>query len=283
MAEAGLWVGAVPHAAADAAEPDGWLTYDASLLGDEWHDAAPGLGAHLNASAAHLVALRGALGWARALGRGLLLPSLACYCDRVWGGHDNVFRNACMYPGSQDGGWLPGACPLDHWVSPATLAVEAGVAVQPFADRTFNAPEGPARVELQGAPQPGKGAHIVPPGISAEAARHALTPAARAPLLVLGAGVAAAFGGFAQRTEHEEFLALSERALAPQRWCSECHPMGCAALLAPEVLAQGEVSPSREVHDKFCVDFRRPEPLPWPPRAPGGAAAGRRMMTAAVR
>jgi hypothetical protein len=279
LAEAGLWVGAVPHAAANATEPTGWLTYDASLTGDEWHSAVPGMGAHINASAAHMVALRGALGWARALGRGLLLPPLACYCDRVWGGHDNVFRNGCMYPGSQDGKWLPAACPLDHWISPTLLAAEAGVAVQPFADRTFDAPAGPARVELQGAPRPSKGTLLVPVGVSAEAARQTLAPVANAPLLVLGVGVAAAFGGFKQQNDHADFLARTERAIAPQRWCSECHPMGCAALLSSEVLALGEVSPSREVHDKFCVDFKRPEPLPWPPKAKG-AAAGRKLMMA---
>jgi hypothetical protein len=109
--------------------------------------------------------------------------------------------------------------------------------------------------------------------MSAEAVRALLAPAANASLLALGPGVASAFGGHEDQPAHAAFLALAERALAPTRWCSECHPVGCAALLPPDVLARGAVSPTRGVHDKFCADFQRPAPLPWPPGASDGTAA----------
>lgn len=55
----------------------------------------------------HLQSLRGALAVARALNRTLLLPELPCYCDKTWGGHDNIFKSQCMYPGAQVGACLP--------------------------------------------------------------------------------------------------------------------------------------------------------------------------------
>jgi len=45
--------------------------------------------------------LRDALALARSLGRGLILPRFACYCDRLWSGSDDIFQTGCMYPGSQ--------------------------------------------------------------------------------------------------------------------------------------------------------------------------------------
>jgi hypothetical protein len=70
--------------------------------------------------------MRGALAAAAALKRTLLLPPLPCFCDKTWGGHDNIFKSRCMYPGAQDGDYLPFVCPLDHLVSP-TEWINAGV------------------------------------------------------------------------------------------------------------------------------------------------------------
>ena len=52
----------------------------------------------------YVAELRDALALARALGRTLVLPRWACYCDRLWSGSDDIFHFGCMYPGSQVGG-----------------------------------------------------------------------------------------------------------------------------------------------------------------------------------
>jgi hypothetical protein len=101
----------------------------------------PGLTTHLLVVEHHLQSLRGALAVARALNRTLLLPELPCYCDKTWGGHDNIFKSQCMYPGAQVC-WGPGACVMlcaratdaskrEHdatrMISPSRSSLELGV------------------------------------------------------------------------------------------------------------------------------------------------------------
>ena len=47
--------------------------------------------------------LRDALALARSLGRGLIPPRFACYCDRLWSGSDDIFQTGCMYPARRHG------------------------------------------------------------------------------------------------------------------------------------------------------------------------------------
>ena len=47
---------------------------------------------------------------------------MPCFCDKVWGGHDNIFNFDCHYPGSADSRHVPARrCPLDHFVNPSAL------------------------------------------------------------------------------------------------------------------------------------------------------------------
>ncbi|GBF97410.1 hypothetical protein Rsub_09576 [Raphidocelis subcapitata] len=67
------------------------------------------------------------VGLAAALGRALVLPRLACFCDRGWTGTDK-----CRLPGA-DMERLPFPCPLDHVLPPerfADAASDAAVAVR---------------------------------------------------------------------------------------------------------------------------------------------------------
>ena len=47
-----------------------------------------------------------------------VLPRWLCYCDRLWSPSDDIFHFGCMYPGAQDGKFLPFVCPMDHVLSP---------------------------------------------------------------------------------------------------------------------------------------------------------------------
>ena len=86
----------------------------------------PSIGAHLDAGARQIDALKHAAAVARVLDRTLVVPRLTCFCDKVWGGHDNIWNFDCHYPGSADSAHVPGPCPLDHFVSPSALR-RAGV------------------------------------------------------------------------------------------------------------------------------------------------------------
>jgi hypothetical protein len=69
-----------------------------------------------------LATLRSALAFAKVTGRVLVAPDMPCFCDKVWGGHDNIFNFDCHYPGSADSRHVPARrCPLDHFVNPSAL------------------------------------------------------------------------------------------------------------------------------------------------------------------
>ena len=70
---------------------------------------------------------------ARALKRTLVLPRWLCYCDRLWSPSDDIFHFGCMYPGAQDGNFLPFVCPMDHVLSP-TEWQQVG---QPYRDASW--------------------------------------------------------------------------------------------------------------------------------------------------
>ena len=74
---------------------------------------------HIRSLTGYVAELRDALALAEALGRTLILPRWTCYCDRLWSGSDDIFHFGCMYPGAQDGQFVPFVCPMDHVVDPA--------------------------------------------------------------------------------------------------------------------------------------------------------------------
>ena len=79
--------------------------------------SAANIGVHVLALRAYVAELRDALALALVLNRTLVLPRWACYCDRLWSGSDDIFHFGCMYPGAQDGQYVPFVCPMDHVLS----------------------------------------------------------------------------------------------------------------------------------------------------------------------
>lgn len=97
---------------------------------------------HSRALEAYVAELRDALALAHALKRTLVLPRWNCYCDRLWSGSDDIFHFGCMYPGAQDGKFVPFVCPMDHVLSPAVWKQE------PYRDAAFlDSPQLPASVK----------------------------------------------------------------------------------------------------------------------------------------
>ena len=70
-------------------------------------ESAFNIATHRLALMGYLAELRDGLALARALGRILVLPSMLCYCDRLWAGSDNILAAGCMYPGSEGAPFLP--------------------------------------------------------------------------------------------------------------------------------------------------------------------------------
>ena len=102
------------------------LTWDPTVATRGLDDSTPSIGNHLDAGGRQLELLRDAIAIAKLANRTLAVPRFTCFCDKVWGGHDNIFNFDCHYPGSKDSGHIPGPCPMDHFISPTKLR-EAGV------------------------------------------------------------------------------------------------------------------------------------------------------------
>ena len=164
--------------------------------------SAANIGVHVLALRAYVAELRDALSLAFVLNRTLVLPRWACYCDRLWSGSDDIFHFGCMYPGAQDGQYVPFVCPMDHVISPFEWN-EKGV---PYKDHLFLKPfegtgeiieiavgahggaatEGAHGGAIKGGGQPsGRAALRLPLGQSAAAVRRALAPYANARVLRL--------------------------------------------------------------------------------------------------
>jgi hypothetical protein len=189
---------------------------------------------HLAALTAHVAELRDALALALALGRTLVLPRWTCYCDRLWSGSDDIFHFGCMYPGSQDGKFVPFTCPMDHVLSPHAWAAdpEQGLAATPYADAVLVEDlisRGTRPVELRLvsraeheallAQQPGKeGLDALPTGVTAEEARQLLHHREDARILRLPH----ARGLLCGVTDPARFNALAARVLRVPTWCSKC-------------------------------------------------------------
>ena len=250
----------------------------------------PSIGAHLEGGTRQLAALRDAFAVAAILNRTLVVPRLTCFCDKVWGGHDNIFNFNCHYPGSADSGHIPGACPLDHFVNPSALR-DAGVKfiaaaeleLPPYAKHVRG--RGTVEVLVTDPVTAEEAAHVEGAmegtvGIPTEATESqllrllgdrgggggggggdAIRAAATAPLLKLSTSSGRAFfGGFETKSLADWFNANVVRGLNPPEWCSECHPQGCKNLIPAEVIAKGRLLPVRQVHDQFCSSFDAPKP-----------------------
>lgn len=265
--EAGLW--RVP----EEEREEKFITFDASA--HLWDDDAvddhgaisshdtPSITDHLVAGSGHIKALANAMAVAASLKRTLLIPPMPCWCDKVWGGHDNIFTFQCHYPGSRDSNHIPGTCPLDHFVSPSKLAREAkvnGVNIKPLGA----APEsvkimrgefptlkvGGGKEEEQ---QHGASSFAIPTHAT-ELEISKLSN--RLPLVIKLETTRDAFGGFTDRAKTKQFEhSINDIGLFPEQWCSECHPQGCKNLIPAATIAKGVLKPVREVHDQFCASF----------------------------
>lgn len=250
---------------------------------------APNVGTHLRAGTAQIRALRDAIAVARVLNRTLAVPAPFCFCDKVWGGHDNIFTFNCHYPGSADSGHVPGACPLDHFVSPSAMR-SAGVdfvahGELPFflekSDTVLEVTSGADSRDARDSRDSGvgredetsakknektkknqRGTVSIPAFATETQIRDALerrSAGLRDARLVRLSNALDAFGGFDDESRTATFeAALVRDALKPQEWCSECHPRGCANLIDEATLALGSLRVVREVHDQFCASFEAP-------------------------
>lgn len=232
--EVGLWLGEDEvGASSDQAR---YLTFDAPTVRVTKEEAD--IGDHVAVARANVRALRTAFAYAAALNRTLAIPRLECRCDKVWGGHDNVFKAKCHYPGAEGEEYLPGVCPLDHFVSPSAIRRAGGVFV-PAA----SAP-------------PAATANAVPIDWSTSQLDD-FSPTYRAHERYLTLGTV------------DDVLARAPSALAaaaarvdavlarPERWCAECVPdRACERWISPPILALGSTTRTRGgTSESWCVDL----------------------------
>ena len=185
--EAGLWRADPPGfgegrflAYNSSASPELQRAREAfAARGESVHNVA----VHLAALRSHAAELRDVLALGAKLGRTVVLPRWACHCDRLWSGSDDIFHFGCMYPGAQDGAFLPFVCPMDHVLSPTDWAQE------PYRDAAFlDSPRLPAatrssladvhlmpRAQFDALP-PGGRQHALPLGVTDSEAVALLRP-----------------------------------------------------------------------------------------------------------
>ena len=189
---------------------------------------------HLTALTTYVAELRDALALAWALGRTLILPRWMCYCDRLWAGSDDIFHFGCMYPGSQDGNFVPFICPMDHVLSPHAWSAdkEKGLASTPYADavlldelashgsmlidvRLLRREEHKALLRKDASVQ---GFDALPLGATTDEARNLLRHRENATVLRLPH----ARGLLCGVSDPVQFNALAARVLRVPTWCSKC-------------------------------------------------------------
>jgi len=275
--EAGLW-------RADPPPPQGerFLAYNFSeppeVAARRAEYARRGLSAanvdvHLSALEAYVAELRDALALARALGRTLLLPRWTCWCDRMWAGSDDIFRFGCMYPGAQDGNFVPFPCPMDHILSPAAWA-KAGVGHRDAAFLDTLAERGVRPVEVLLLPRAQHRALLARPrvalldalplGTSDGEAAKLLAHLRAAPLLRLQH----ARGLLCALDAPQPFNDLAATLLRAPAWCSRCS-QPCEEQLAPWLPAERVRAARPAPAEQHAVCFQ--PPLPAPLRSDGCA------------
>ena len=233
--EAGLWMGDDD----DAATETTYLTFDFPNV--DVNSTEPNIGDHVKVARANVRALIKAFAYAVALNRTLAIPPSPCRCDKVWGGHDNVFKAKCRYPGADSENYLPGVCPLDHFVSPRKIKAAGGDFV-PLASVPPDAARAGTRVDWN-------------------ATDRTIDAIARfdAPVVSLGSIDAAPeldVDAIRDRSARARALAVRRAASTPEPWCAECLPDKCARWIPAHVLALGAVFPARGgAQEMWCVDF----------------------------
>ena len=226
--------------------------------------------------------VRGAAVLSMMLGLALVMPPMACACDKVWGGHDNIFKFGCRYPGADDADYLPiENCQMDALYNVARWD-KAGVRYKPahHLDRaragahvevrvTRDGGDGAVGIEklIESASQCGDGGgacaldDLLPPdaagagGAEGGARVDVLLSVDRAAAEFLAGQTAPleqAFRGSALAVDKSEVL----ESLRPDDWCAECHYDNCDSHLSNEVLALGRIVPTRGDQEKFCVSMR---------------------------
>ena len=235
--ESGLWAVTPP------ATDEMYVTFDATKV----FSGQPNIKDHIAVFKANLNILRDAMAIAVALNRTLALPPLPCHCDKVWGGHDNIFTFQCHYPGSAEEKYLPSSCPLDHFISPTRLR-KSGFKFTPLA--SLSSTTRSEAVTIEGFTGANTTVDAVDAFVSASSA-------SRATLINLGGDIRGINTTFSSQDLRARFNAYAE-AIVPEMWCSECHPQGCANLIDAETLALGRVLPTRQTFDKFCISFDAP-------------------------
>ena len=212
--------------------------------------AANNIGVHALALANHLAELRDALALARALRRTLVLPRWLCYCDRLWSPSDDIFHFGCMYPGAQDGKFLPFVCPMDHVLSPTDWQ-QAG---QPYRDAAFlESSRLPAatrasvaelhllpRTEFDALP-PGSRQHALPLGLTDSEAVTLLRPLEDVRVLRIP-HARGLLCGMDDAAERSQFNSDASRLLRVPAWGAKCF-QPCSSELAkwltPEQISSG--------------------------------------------
>lgn len=239
---------------------------------------------HILALRSHIAELRDALALARSLGRTLVLPRWTCYCDRLWSGSDDIFHFGCMYPGAQDGRFVPFVCPMDHVLSPSAWH-EAGVSYRDagFLDQLLTRHQkagamatSPLIREIRVAEHPGvEGNGIdLPLHITDVQAGKLLEPHSSVPLLRLSrvrgllCGLEAS-DGVASQGKVGQFNQLAAKILSPPPWCSTCFQRCDSELtrwLDAETIARGAKG---QGPNRWCA------PIASPPEPFGTAAEAR--------
>ena len=223
-------------------------------------EAPSNIDVHARALEGYVAELRDALALAQALGRTLVLPRWTCYCDRLWSGSDDIFHFGCMYPGSQDGKFVPFVCPMDHVLSPTSWKGEdyRDAAFLESARLPSAVREGVVDIRLleraayEALPAAARRA-VLPLGASDDEARQLLQPLVATPVLRVP-HARRLLCGFSSATAVTEFNSRADALLAVPSWCAKCYSQ-CNTQLAKWLSAEQ----LRGVRGNFyCLQVPRP-------------------------
>ena len=227
--------------------------------------AANNIGIHAKALQEHVAELRDALALARALKRTLVLPRWTCYCDRLWSPSDDIFHFGCMYPGAQDGDFLPFTCPMDHVLSPFDWeASDVDYRDTAFLESAQMAPKAAAtatvrvmpRSEYDGLDAATKGAAL-PTGVTTGQAKELLAAHEAAPVLRL-THVRGLLCGIDDDAERDAFARIAGSLLRVPAWGAKCF-QPCASELA-QWLSADEISAGGGARGNFFTLHLKPPP-----------------------
>ena len=193
-----------------------------------------------------------------------MLPRWTCYCDRLWSPSDDIFHFGCMYPGAQDGKFVPFVCPMDHVLSPSAWD-KAGVLHRDagFLDDLVKARRKPVASVIQeirvgaatAASTESPDDVVLPLGISDVHAASLLSAHSEVPVLRLSQA-----RGLLCGLEHDatSFNRLAARVLSPPPWCSTCfQPCGTELKqwLDEETIAKGSRG---QGSNRWCAPMAHP-------------------------